>query len=324
VTIDKESSTGPSVSRQDELTPATNHAHSPHVAMPADPLIHFPALRDDPLSTQAATRLRIGDRTLLALSDGFFQIDNNREFLGSEKHPRAAWEALRAAHGSVRMPLGCFLLPGEKITLIDTGAGPYVMGKGSLVGGNLLRQMHRVGVHPDEVDVVGLSHLHGDHTGWLMDMNGQPIFRNAQVYLGAKDWEYFIEPDELPFGISESLSFGLRQLAERGKVTLRDSDGTISPGVNCLAGPGHTPGHSLFAISDHDERALLFGDAIYCAQQLSNRDWDAVSDVDKDLARRTRETYYRDLDENGGMALGCHFPGLQSGRLLGSQWVECS
>ena len=305
----------------DEVDSVTGGLHLPHLTLPADPLVHFPSFRDDPLSTQACSQLQIGDRTLLALSDGFFQIDDAREFLGTAEQPTAAWDTLRQLHGRVRMPIGCFLLPGEQVTLIDAGAGPNDM-QGILVGGNLLRQMQRVGVHPDEVDVVGLSHLHPDHTGWLVDLNGDPIFRNAQIYVGAKDWDYFIEPDELSEGISEHLAFGLRELAERGKVTLMDSDGTIARGVNCLAGPGHTPGHSLFAISDHDERALLFGDAMYCAQQLSNRDWDAVSDLDKDLARITRETYFRDLDRNGGIALGCHFPGLQSGRLLGGQWID--
>jgi glyoxylase-like metal-dependent hydrolase (beta-lactamase superfamily II) len=182
--------------------------------------------------------------------------------------------------------------------------------------------MYGVGIHPDDVDVVGLSHLHPDHTGWVVDLNGTPVFRNAQIYIGARDWDYFIESEEARAGISEPLAFGLRQLAEGGRVTLMDSDGTIAPGVNCLAGPGHTPGHSLFAISDHGDRALLFGDAMYCPQQLTNRDWDAVSDLDKVLARTTRDTYSRDLERNGGVALGCHFPGLQSGRLLSGNRVD--
>jgi glyoxylase-like metal-dependent hydrolase (beta-lactamase superfamily II) len=289
--------------------------------MPPDPLAHYPELSDDPLSTQASCRLTIGNRTLLALSDGFFQIDGFREFLGTPEKPTAAWDALHATHGRVRMPLGCFLLPGTQTTLIDTGVGPRDI-NGMLVGGNLLRQLRRVGFSPDDIDVIGLSHLHLDHTGWLIDGEGRAVFRNAQIYVGAGDWAYFIEPEKLPAGISDSLAFGLRGLAEQGKVTLMESDGLIAPGVHRLAGPGHTPGHSLYAISDQGDRALLFGDAMYCPQQLTNNDWDALGDLDKALARRTRETYVRDLDNNGGIALGCHFPGLQSGRLLNGKWVD--
>jgi glyoxylase-like metal-dependent hydrolase (beta-lactamase superfamily II) len=296
-------------------------AHHPHVTLPADPLAHYPALREDPLSTQASSRLTLGDRTLLALSDGFFQIDTMRDFLGTADEPTAAWDALHAVHGSVRMPLGCFLLPGEQTTLIDTGVGPRDM-NGLLVGGNLLRQMHDVGIHPDDVDVIGLSHLHPDHTGWLVDAHGEPTFPNAQIHIGTKDWDHFIAPDALVPGVSEELAVGLRQLAEQGRVTLMDTDGIIAPGVHCLAGPGHTPGHTLYAIVDHGDRALLFGDALYCPQQLTNNDWDAVSDLDKELARKTRETYFRDLDRNGGIALGCHFPGLRSGRLVSGRWVD--
>ncbi len=68
-------------------------------------------------------------------------------------------------------------------------------------------------------------------------------------------------------------------------------------------------------------RMLLLGDAVYCPQQLSHSDWQAASDVDPALARRTRETFLRDLELHGGEAVGSHFPGLIAGRGLPSSDV---
>jgi hypothetical protein len=55
---------------------------------------------------------------------------------------------------------------------------------------------------------------------------------------------------------------------------------------------------------------------MYCPQQLTNIDWEVTFDVDPALARRTRESYQRDLELHGGGAIGCHFPELRAARVL--------
>ncbi len=95
-----------------------------------------------------------------------------------------------------------------------------------------------------------------------------------------------------------------------------DSDGAVTSHLTRLDAPGHTPGHSVYAVHSGGERAMLFGDALYCVEQLTETDWAAATDVDKDLARVTREKYIRGLEGTGGLAVGCHFPGLLASRLL--------
>jgi len=280
-------------------------------------------LLDDPVSGAAQTTLAVGDRTVIAVSDGFFLLEKVKEFLGSETHPTAGHDALEHAYGEARLPVGAFLVPGDEPVLIDAGAGPVdVGGMGALVGGNLLRQLARHGHRREDIKVLALSHLHVDHVGWVADPEGNPTFPSAQVYLGRADWVYFVEQlaGELP--IAENVRTALVTLAERDQVTLLDDDRQIAPGITRLAAPGHTPGHSLYAIHDDGERALLFGDAMYCPQQLTDADWAAASDVDPKLARRTREAYLRDLEEHGGTGLGCHFPQLRAGRIVSGAWQD--
>jgi glyoxylase-like metal-dependent hydrolase (beta-lactamase superfamily II) len=88
------------------------------------------------------------------------------------------------------------------------------------------------------------------------------------------------------------------------------------PGVGALPPPGHTPGHLAFAIRDHGERLLVLGDAMYCPAQLTDADLTAMHDVDPVLARRTRALIRRELDGHATSAVGCHFPGLRSARVV--------
>lgn len=270
----------------------------------------------DPVSAQAAATIPVGGRTLLAVSDGFLVM--SRGLIGTADHPSAGHEALSRRYGTVRLPLGCFFLPGERNVLIDTGVGPVdFAGKGTIVGGNLLPALARLGVRPEDIDVLALSHLHADHSGTIGELGtGEPVFPNARTFVGAGDWGYFVERAAAPVPVGEHTLAALRQLADRGQLELMDGDADIAPGVRRLAAPGHTPGHSIYVIHDRGERILLLGDAMYCPQQLTELDWGAATDVDPALARKTRERYERDLELHGGGAIGCHFPELKVARVL--------
>jgi glyoxylase-like metal-dependent hydrolase (beta-lactamase superfamily II) len=271
-------------------------------------------LRNDPASAGAHRTLAVGDRTLLAISDGFIRIPP--DFIGTRDHPTAAYDALHADMDEVRLPIGCFYLPGERNTLIDAGYGPYDYDdRGLMVGGRLLEGLRQEDVAPDDVDVLVLSHLHSDHTGWLADEHGEPTFAKARVQVGRSDWEHFVTEGSDPAPEPHVLA-GLLALAERGQVDLIDGEVDVVPGLRRIPAPGHTPGHSIYAVHDRRDRVLLLGDAIYCPQQLTELDWAAAQDVDPVTAAITRQRLVRDLEEGGGQAIGCHFPGLLGGRLL--------
>ncbi|WP_051683600.1 MBL fold metallo-hydrolase [Blastococcus sp. URHD0036] len=286
----------------------------------ADPIAGSP-LYDDTLTTLAVEELPVGGRTLLALSDGFFTIDRVPEFLGSPADPHGLHDDL-VAQGMTppRVPVGAFVWPGELNVLVDAGFGPRDGGGGIMVGGELRRNMARKGLGFDDIDIVALSHLHPDHTGWLADFEGNPLFVNARVVMGAQDWHHFMETDEAQLPIDGYVKRALMTLADQGRVDLLEGDVVVAPGITRLDGAGHTPGHSLYLVEDGGERAILFGDAMYCPQQLTEVDWIAGSDVDPRAAQRVRERYLRELDEGGGVGLGCHFPGLKGGRVLSGAW----
>ena len=63
----------------------------------------------------------------------------------------------------------CFVVrTPTRVTLIDAGAGPAdsAFGRWLGVAGTLLDELAVIGVEPDDVDDVILTHVHSDHTGW--------------------------------------------------------------------------------------------------------------------------------------------------------------
>ena len=76
-------------------------------------------------------------------------------------------------------------------------------------------------------------------------------------------------------------------------------------------------------LSSGTERLLLLGDAIHCPVQLEETDWHVLADVDSDLAARTRERLWQELEGEGVHGTGAHFPELRFGRVLagnGRRW----
>lgn len=203
--------------------------------------------------------------------------------------------------------------------LVDAGVGP--VHDDNFDGGRLLDALAAVGVAPADLDTVVCSHLHLDHCGWLIDRHARPVFPSATVCVGAADWRHFVE-DEEGF-MRSSIRAGLRVLAEAGRVRLLEGDREVAPGVTATDAPGHTPGHACIVLSSGTERALLLGDAIHCPVQLQESDWGALADVDPDLAARTRQRLWQELESEGVRGAGAHFPELRFGRVLigqGRRW----
>ena len=48
----------------------------------------------------------------------------------------------------------------------------------------------------DEVDLVVLTHLHGDHIGGNL-IDGRPAFPNARYLVSRADWDYWTQPEVL-------------------------------------------------------------------------------------------------------------------------------
>jgi glyoxylase-like metal-dependent hydrolase (beta-lactamase superfamily II) len=222
-----------------------------------------------------------------------------------------AWAPWRERHPELFdgdcwvLPFGAFLLrPPTTTVLIDAGVGP--VGSGTWLPereGRLLAELERIGVRPDDVDVVFNTHIDVDHVGW------NQVFDKARLVLHRAAWAAAEARAD-----REHVSRSLLALADR--VEPLDGEAALAPGVVAFETPGHATGHMGVRVGDE---LVLLGDAAPHPAQLTHPDWLFRYDDDPPLAARTRREV---LAAYGDRMLACgHFPGSGVGRLLDAVWT---
>ena len=160
----------------------------------------------------------------------------------------------------------CYLIKhGDTYLLWDTGLDGTLAGKPKGSGRLLLKerivpQLARIGVKPEDVNLVGVSHHHFDHVGQLGD------FPNATLLIGKADLEVL----KIPQSTGPDMS---HWTGGKGKVEPLNGDKDVfgDGRVVMLAMPGHTPGHQSLYVRLASGAVLLSGDQYHFAEQLSNK-----------------------------------------------------
>ncbi len=225
-------------------------------------------------------------------------------------------EALKAAaaayfpKGSVTVPFNPQLInTGSKLILIDTGYGPGIAPSVGLTVTNMLA----AGIDPKAVDMVILSHLHPDHANGIRMADGSLAFPNAEIKLPAKDWAFWMSDDNMSkaqgdlmknyFGNVRKVFAGLEN-----KVTRYEWDQEVAPGVTALSTPGHTPGHTSFAVASGNARIFIQSDVTNIPEFfLLHPDWHVMYDVDPVQAQATRHRFYDMASAEKATVVGFHF-----------------
>jgi glyoxylase-like metal-dependent hydrolase (beta-lactamase superfamily II) len=226
------------------------------------------------------------------------------------------WEPYRhrypwafADRETLRGRVGSYVLRSpEGTVLVDTGVGPQAMG----VGGRLLVELENAGVYPEDVDTVFLTHLHGDHLGWSVKPDGEPVFPEARYVTQAAEWEI-----SAPY-----LGRAVAGLDDLGVLELLDGEEPIGEELTAIPTPGHSPGHSSLLVSSGGEQVLVSGDAIVHPAQATEPTWNVHFDMDKEQAARTREMLLAWLEADGMIVAAGHIPGSGFGRVVRDRGEE--
>ena len=201
------------------------------------------------------------------LSDGNCMSDGGGQY---GLVPRVRWMQLQTPDAQNRLTqvLRCVLIRvGGKTLLVDCGCGDK-----ALVGdyypierpkGDLLDDLARQGVTPEQIDIVILTHLHGDHCGWATRAVGGryagintpydaadlvPTFPRARYYVQRAEYEAAMRPNERTRNTYFPENY--QPLLAQGVLTLLDGDADILPGVRVVSTPGHSEGHQSVILED--------------------------------------------------------------------------
>lgn len=172
-----------------------------------------------------------------------------------------------------------------KNILFDSGNG--------VEDSQLIPVLETLGLKPEDIDYVFITHLHGDHIGGMVK-DGAAVFANATVFLNKDEYDGWGNVDESPMG---------QAYGENIKLF---TDADILPcGIKAIKAYGHTPGHTMYRIDD----TVFAGDIMHAtALQLVNPESCARFDSDKEMSARTRKSALQSFKEEGLKVYGMHFP----------------
>ncbi|EDX9717225.1 MBL fold metallo-hydrolase [Salmonella enterica subsp. salamae] len=251
------------------------------------------------------TSCQVGDFLVTVLNDG--TMSASLDLLSGIETFDA--EAIQQNAGIVEpdnIHINCYLIRGRgRIILVDTGTGGQ-----NKAGGQLKTNLAAAGVSPDDVDTVLLTHGHPDHIGGLLDAQGLPVYKNAELYLHTLEAEYWWN-DEKQEMVNERGKRNFR-LARRTldayaqRVHFFTGD-EITEGILPVWLPGHTPGHTGFRIGSGDNSLLIWGDIVHYPHiQLTKPTVSILFDCDPIQAADTREKVLKHVVREKLMIAGMH------------------
>jgi len=162
----------------------------------------------------------------------------------------------------IQFVFSCYLIKhGDQYLLWDTGhsmTAPNVAPKISIVD-----QLNKLGVQPDQINFVGISHYHADHTGQVAS------FPKALLLIGLGDWNAISAPKPAA-GVNFAPFEGWIKGDNKVEPQPTDKDVFGDGSVIMLATPGHTPGHRSLLVKLPDKTFVISGDAVHFRENYDN------------------------------------------------------
>lgn len=158
----------------------------------------------------------------------------------------------------LQLTASCYLIHhADHYMIWDTGYPAAAAGatpSGPTVKVTLIEQLAQLKIKPEQINYVGISHYHGDHTGQAAS------FPQATLLIGQGDWD--VLQGSTPSGTTNAAPLK-HWLSGEGKAepVAKDKDVFGDGTVVMLDMPGHTPGHHSLLVKLKDKgNVLLTGD----------------------------------------------------------------
>jgi glyoxylase-like metal-dependent hydrolase (beta-lactamase superfamily II) len=240
------------------------------------------------VQTPGVYHRKLGDGVITAVNDGMFE---GATALMTNIEPADAEALLASTFRPLppRLTVNTFLLTiGGKRILFDTGCaasfGPTV--------GKMLGNLAALGVAPDTVSTVLLTHAHPDHANGLIDAAGAAVFPNAELVVSAPEAAFWQDdaimsavPDEMkPYFVGARAA--LAAYADRTRLI---AQGEVLPGITAIPAYGHTAGHTAYLVESGGDSLLIWGDVVHLpGVQFARPEVGVIFDADGPGAIATR------------------------------------
>jgi glyoxylase-like metal-dependent hydrolase (beta-lactamase superfamily II) len=233
-------------------------------------------------------RLTIGRATVHLLNDGFWWDDGGAMF---GVVPRTLWEREHPAdpHNRIHMSLICPLVVSDgEVILVDTGIGERLGPKEAAIyrperGVGLLGQLASLGLAPEDVTMVVLSHLHFDHCGGVVRRDTlnrlHTTFPRARHVVQGRELRVALSPPNARLAaayahVRECFDVVPGELVER-----LDGSTALTPSVRTVVTGGHTPTHQCVIVESDGAGLVHLADLAPTVSHLRPA-WIAGYDLD--------------------------------------------
>jgi glyoxylase-like metal-dependent hydrolase (beta-lactamase superfamily II) len=216
-------------------------------------------------------------------------IDASPEIL-SEYLPDGTWASA----------VNAFLLrTSDKNILIDAGLGRA-----------LQSNLASAGLNPEQINIILLTHMHGDHIGGLL-ADGKKVFPNADLYIAKAEYDYWIKSDnKLALNVLSAYKDRLK-LFIPSEISTKKKE--LFAGVSAVAAYGHTPGHTAYLIESQSSKLLIWGDLTHVTPvQFPHPEIAVTYDVEPSKAIESRKQIMEFAAKNNIPIAGMHiaFPAM--------------
>lgn len=261
---------------------------------------------------RAVHRFALGEMTVSVIDDARFTFPAP---MFAVNQPEGVMAEFLARYGlpeetvSAHMQITVVETADRKV-LLDTGMGDITFPGNEPDNGRLFAGLAALGLAPEDITDVVLSHGHPDHIGGCA-IDGVPCFPNATHHIAPEELEFWTQKpgDEENF-INMMIGIGNAKLGPlEGKIKTYTGGDEIVPGISVLAAPGHTIGHHAVHLKSGDAQLLhLMDAAVHYLVGPEEPDWALAVEMDPDAAAATRRKLFAQAAEGKIPVAGYHFP----------------
>ena len=256
--------------------------------------------------TPKFTTKDLGDVLVTAIRDGSMQVGfellANIDITECEKiQQNAGIKEPNAIH------INTFLIQKNgKNILIDSGIGGL-----NNLGGQLIKNLAALGIAPEDIDTILLTHSHPDHIGGLITPQENAVFSRAELLVSNDEYNYI--KDERIFSVASDRVKGNFLLARKAFRLYQDrlqliDKGEVLADIHAVPLKGHTPGHTGYKIIGKNDELLVWGDIVHFPQiQLLKPNVSIAFDYDPQLAAETRINILDMVNSHHILVGGMHF-----------------
>ncbi len=272
--------------------------------------------------------VKVGGVRCHIVSDGLNVADGGG-FFGVV--PRVMWQRVMPANELNQVPndIRCMLIESDAgLILVDTGNGDKLNAKQRQILGmderneRLIGEIAKAGYRAEDIEIVLLTHLHGDHAGGctrreVTEGGAGPL---VATFPRARYLAQRIELSEASYPNERTAATYVldnwQPLLATQQMTVVDGPQRLGSQVRTSITPGHTAGLQAVWVEDQGERLVFLGDAGSWAVHMERLAWVPSYDIYPMTSIETKRALQQEIMATDALMVFQHDPQVVTGRLV--------